>query len=176
MYSDQKTAMNRVRSIGRQTFSNLAAMVKLNVKPNTSSMSRDCACFSSKHSFSNAARFFAGVRIFGHDVESFLDLAQPEFDRHFLVFPANSQLQHVARLLFLNPMIDSAWHFSTVPSQDDISSAQSRPGCLAFRINPAHDEWAVRLVLHKEPKRRPAVFYSSQRQPRRRQNLLIREQ
>src|SRR5207247_3475235 len=118
----------------------------------------DCVGFSAKHSLSNAARFFAGVRIFGHDVESFLDLAEPEFDRHFLVFPANSQLQHVARLLFLQPMIDSPWHFSTVPSQDDISSAQFRPGCLAFRINPAHDARAVRLMLYKEPTRRPAVF------------------
>ncbi len=60
-YSDKKTAMNTVRSIGKQTFSNPAATVKLNVKPNTSSMSGDRAGFSAKHSLSNVARFFAGV-------------------------------------------------------------------------------------------------------------------
>src|SRR5258708_12048250 len=153
MYSDKKTAMNIVRSIGWQTFSNLPAMVKPDVKRSASSASGDRAGFSPKYSLANMARLFARVGVFSHHVESLFNLTQPEFERHFLVFPANSQLQHIARLLFLQPAINPPWHFSTVPRQNSISSSQSRPRCHAFTVNLALNKLAILLVPHHDTNR-----------------------
>src|SRR5712664_1800611 len=138
MYSDKKTAMKRVRSIRRQTFSNPAPPVKRNVESissSSSSVNEARASLAAKHPPSNVACQLAGVRILNDLVKDFTDLTEPEFERNFLVFPANPQLQHIARLLFLEPALHPLGHFATVPVEDDIPGPQAGQGRRAFGID-----------------------------------------
>src|SRR6266481_7752734 len=153
MYSDKKTPIKRVRSIGRQTLSNPKVLVKRNVDAITSLMNSDGAGLSAKHPLSNVARLLAGVRILADEVYRLLDLAEPEFDGHFLVFPANAEFQQVAGFLLLQPAIGPSGHFSAVPTEDDIASPQSCYGRKAFGINLADDRRAICFVLHRKTKR-----------------------
>ena len=88
--------------------------------------------------------------ILADDIKSLLDFTEPEFDRDVLVVAANPQLQQIAGLLFLQPAINPPGHFSTIPVHDDVAGPQARLGSGAFGINFAHDEGAVRFMLHEK--------------------------
>src|ERR1700741_2989484 len=103
MYRDKKTAIKRVRRIGGETFSNPTLAVKRNLTRSLTSSYR--VGLPAKHTLTDAASFFAGARILADKVHRLLHLADPEFGRNFLVFPAHAQFQPVARPLLLQPAI-----------------------------------------------------------------------
>src|SRR6266436_6827488 len=175
MYRDKKTTMKRVRSIGRQTFSNPARLVKRVVEPPASLANGDGAGLAAQHSLSNVARLFAGVSVLADHVQNLFDFTEPEFDGNLLVIAVNPQSQRIAGLLFLEPPIRPLGYFTTIPVNDAISGLQTCSGSGAFRINSAHDELAVRFVLHKKTKRRSAAFHGAQSQTCQCKNLLIRK-
>jgi hypothetical protein len=121
------------------------------------------------------ACLFAGPRILDDLVENLFDLAEPEFNRNFLIFPANAQFQPVAGLLFLQPSVSPSGHFSAVPAEDYVSCSQSCHGRNTFGIDLPHDEWAIRLMLYGEAERGPPLLHRSQSQTCQPQDLLIWE-
>src|SRR6266481_1334502 len=164
MYRDKKTPIKRVRSMGRQTFSNPKALVKRNVDAISPLMNSDRAGLSAKHPLSNVARLLAGVRILANEVYRLLDFAQPEFDGHFLVFPANAEFQQVAGFLLLQPAIGPPGRFSAVPTEDDIASPQSRQGRRTFGINLPYYRRSIRFALHRKTKRGLSLLHAPQSQ------------
>ena len=85
----------------------------------------DRAGLAAKHPFSNVARLFTGVRNLHDLVKGLVILTEPEFERNLLVFPANPQLQQIAGLLLLKPVLHTPGHLATIPVEDDIPGPQA---------------------------------------------------
>src|SRR6266566_5050599 len=115
----------------------------------------------------------ARMRIFRNFVKDLLDFAEPEFQRNFLVFPPNPQLQQVAGLLFLEPALQQPWNFPTVPVDDDVSGPQAGLGRKAFGVYCCHNQQTARIALRRKAQRRPPAYDCTELQACEREDLLI---
>src|SRR5260370_38072807 len=115
-------------------------------------MKGDRAALAAKHSLGNVARFFTRLRNLVDLVKSFLEFAQPKFDRKLLVFPANAKLQQIPRLFLLEPALHALGRLTTVPREEEIARPQSGLSRGAFGIDRGHNKSAARISLHEETK------------------------
>src|SRR5437588_5090292 len=156
--------MKRVRSMAGKTLSNPAPLVKRKVVSTASLTNRNRAGLAAKHPLSNVASFFTRVRNLDDLVHDLLVLTEPEFKGKLFVFPANSQLQLIARLLLLEPALHAPGHLAAVPVEDDVPGTQAGLSRRGSGIDRAHDERTARLVLHGETKRQFPALHGSQTQ------------
>src|SRR6266705_6558307 len=111
------------------------------------------------------------MRIFRNFVKDLLDFAEPEFQRNFLVFPPNPQLQQVAGFLFWEPALQQPWNFPTVPVEDDVPSAQAGLGRKAFRVYRSCSQQTARIALRRKAQRRPPAYDCTELQACERKDL-----